>query len=64
MNPLDLLTDFLLAAVNSPWVYLVVFAVVVIDGFFPPVPRPLWFSPRWGPPWATPSPTDSAGGSA
>jgi membrane-associated protein len=38
MNPLDLLTDFLLAAVNSPWVYLVVFAVVVIDGFFPPVP--------------------------
>jgi membrane-associated protein len=38
MNPLDLLTDFLLTAVSSPWVYLVVFAVVVIDGFFPPVP--------------------------
>ena len=35
---MDLLTDFLLAAVSSPWVYLVVFAVVVIDGFFPPVP--------------------------
>jgi membrane-associated protein len=35
---MDLLTDFLLAAVASPWVYLVVFAIVVIDGFFPPVP--------------------------
>lgn len=35
---MDLLSTFLLSAVNSPWVYLVVFAVVVIDGFFPPVP--------------------------
>ena len=35
---MQLITDFLLAAVASPWVYLVVFAIVVIDGFFPPVP--------------------------
>lgn len=35
---MDLLTDFLLATVSSPFVYLVVFAIVVIDGFFPPVP--------------------------
>jgi membrane-associated protein len=34
----ELISDFLLAAVSSPWVYLVVFAIVVIDGFFPPVP--------------------------
>ena len=35
---MELISDFLLAAVGSPWVYLVVFAIVVIDGFFPPVP--------------------------
>jgi membrane-associated protein len=35
---MDPLNDFLLTAVSSPWAYLVVFAVVVIDGFFPPVP--------------------------
>jgi membrane-associated protein len=35
---MELLSDLLLTAVTSPWVYLVVFAVVVIDGFFPPVP--------------------------
>jgi len=35
---MDLISDFLLTAVGSPWVYLVVFAIVVIDGFFPPVP--------------------------
>jgi membrane-associated protein len=35
---MDLLTDFLLTAVSSPWVYLVVFVIVVVDGFFPPVP--------------------------
>jgi membrane-associated protein len=35
---MELLNDFLLTAVSSPWVYLVVFAIVVIDGFFPPVP--------------------------
>jgi membrane-associated protein len=35
---MHLLNDFLLTAVSSPWVYLVVFAAVVIDAFFPPVP--------------------------
>ena len=35
---MDQLTDFLLATVSSPFVYVVVFAIVVIDGFFPPVP--------------------------
>jgi len=35
---MELISNFLLAAVISPWVYLVVFAIVVIDGFFPPVP--------------------------
>jgi membrane-associated protein len=34
----ELISDFLLSAVGSPWVYLVVFLIVVIDGFFPPVP--------------------------
>ncbi|WP_129586590.1 hypothetical protein [Microterricola viridarii] len=32
------LTDFLISAVSSPWVYLVIFVAVVVDGFFPPVP--------------------------
>ena len=32
------ITNFLLAALTSPWAYLVVFAIVVVDGFFPPVP--------------------------
>jgi membrane-associated protein len=35
---MELFSDLLLTLVASPWVYLVVFAVVVIDGFFPPVP--------------------------
>ncbi|MET0853750.1 MAG: DedA family protein [Microterricola sp.] len=35
---MDQLTDLLLATVSSPFVYAVVFAIVVIDGFFPPVP--------------------------
>lgn len=35
---MDMLSDFLLTTVNSPWVYLVVFVIVVVDGFFPPVP--------------------------
>ena len=35
---MELLSDFLLSAVNSPWVYFIVFSIVVIDGFFPPVP--------------------------
>lgn len=35
---MDFLTDALFHTVTSPWVYALVFAVVVIDGFFPPVP--------------------------
>ena len=35
---MEQISDFLLTAVSSPWAYLVVFAIVVIDGFFPPVP--------------------------
>lgn len=35
---MEFLTDALLSTVTSPWVYAVIFAVVVIDGFFPPVP--------------------------
>ncbi|MCP2031513.1 membrane protein DedA with SNARE-associated domain [Okibacterium sp. HSC-33S16] len=35
---MEFLSDALLATVTSPWVYAVLFAVVVIDGFFPPVP--------------------------
>lgn len=25
-------------AIASPWLYLVLFAVTIIDGFFPPIP--------------------------
>lgn len=35
---MDLINDFILAAAASPWLLLVMFAVAVIDGFFPPVP--------------------------
>lgn len=35
---MDLLNELILQAVASPWIYLVLFAVAVIDGFFPPVP--------------------------
>ena len=35
---MEQISDFLLTAVSSPWAYLVVFAIVVVDGFFPPVP--------------------------
>jgi len=34
----DLLNDLTLQAAASPWLLLVMFAVAVIDGFFPPVP--------------------------
>ena len=34
----DLLTDLVMNAVSSPWLYVTMFAVAVIDGFFPPVP--------------------------
>lgn len=35
---MDLLNDFIFHAASSPWLLLVMFAVAVIDGFFPPVP--------------------------
>jgi len=34
----DLISDLILQAVASPWLYVAMFAVAVIDGFFPPVP--------------------------
>jgi membrane-associated protein len=37
-TPMEFLSDFVMSLAASPWVYLIVFAVVVIDGFFPPVP--------------------------
>ena len=33
-----MLNDLVMQAIASPWLYLVLFAVTVIDGFFPPVP--------------------------
>jgi membrane-associated protein len=38
MDLIGLLTTLVTDLAASPWVYLVVFAVCVIDGFFPPVP--------------------------
>ncbi|MFB7890913.1 DedA family protein [Microbacterium sp. NPDC056044] len=35
---MDLLSDLVLQVVSSPWLYLAMFAVALIDGFFPPVP--------------------------
>ncbi|UNK72309.1 DedA family protein [Microbacterium sp. H1-D42] len=35
---MDLINELILQAVASPWLYIVLFAVTVIDGFFPPVP--------------------------
>jgi membrane protein DedA with SNARE-associated domain len=35
---MDVINDFILQAAASPWLVLVMFAVAVIDGFFPPVP--------------------------
>jgi membrane protein DedA with SNARE-associated domain len=34
----DILNELIMQAIASPWLYLVLFAVTVIDGFFPPVP--------------------------
>ncbi len=34
----DLLNDLIMQAIASPWLYLVLFAVTIVDGFFPPVP--------------------------
>jgi membrane-associated protein len=35
---MDAINDLIATAAASPWVYLVVFAVVLVDAFFPPVP--------------------------
>lgn len=35
---MDIINDLIMQAVASPWLYLVLFAVAVLDGFFPPVP--------------------------
>ena len=35
---MDIINDLIMHAVASPWLYLVLFSVAVIDGFFPPVP--------------------------
>jgi membrane protein DedA with SNARE-associated domain len=34
----DILNELIMQAIASPWLYLVLFAVTIIDGFFPPVP--------------------------
>jgi membrane-associated protein len=38
MNLIEVLNDAVATLAGSPWVYLVVFLVCLIDGFFPPVP--------------------------
>lgn len=35
---MDIINDLILQAATSPWLYLVMFATAVIDGFFPPIP--------------------------
>lgn len=35
---MDILNELIMQAIASPWLYLTLFAVTVIDGFFPPVP--------------------------
>lgn len=34
----DSINNFILTSADAPWVYLVLFAFCLIDGFFPPVP--------------------------
>lgn len=34
----DVINELIMQAIASPWLYLVLFAVTVIDGFFPPIP--------------------------
>lgn len=34
----DIINEFILQAAASPWLYLVMFATALIDGFFPPIP--------------------------
>ena len=35
---MEFLTEIVLSLVQSPWVYLAIFVVCLVDGFFPPVP--------------------------
>ncbi|MEW1961918.1 DedA family protein [Microbacterium sp. NPDC077644] len=35
---MDIINELIMQAVASPWLYLVMFATAVIDGFFPPIP--------------------------
>lgn len=35
---MDIINELITQAVASPWLYLVIFATAVIDGFFPPIP--------------------------
>lgn len=35
---MDVITQFLMAAAGSPWVYAVLAVVCIVDAFFPPVP--------------------------
>lgn len=35
---MDIINELILQAAASPWLYLVMFATAMIDGFFPPVP--------------------------
>lgn len=35
---MDVINELIMQAVSSPWLYLVLFATTVLDGFFPPVP--------------------------
>jgi len=35
---MEFLTEVILSLVQSPWVFVAIFVVCVIDGFFPPVP--------------------------
>ncbi len=35
---MDIINEIIMQAVASPWLYFVMFATAVIDGFFPPIP--------------------------
>lgn len=35
---MDILNELIMQAIASPWLYLVLLGVTIIDGFFPPVP--------------------------
>lgn len=38
MVDMEMLTDLIMGAAGSPWIYLLVLLVTCIDGFFPPIP--------------------------